>query len=138
MKTLKAYEDTSGQLINGDKIHFMLHPNSFITRTDGIRRIIGFKQKQGSLGCPLYVGRPRIIYCFELVNKVIWRIKGWQTKQLSYGGKAILMKHVLQYLPIHILSATTPPFTILKHIQMLMAEFFCGRINNNRKYLLAF
>ena len=116
----------------------MLHSNAFNTRTDGIKRIIGFKQKQGPLGCPLYVGRPRIIYCSELVNKFICRITGWQTKQLSYGGKAILMKHVLQYLPMHIPSATTPPFTILKQIQMLMADFFCGRIKDNRKYHWAF
>nr|XP_004252203.1 uncharacterized protein LOC101264798 [Solanum lycopersicum] len=80
----------------------------------------------------------------EVFIDMIWRImannwyivivNGWQTKQLSYGGKAVLSKHVLQALPIHLLSAVTPPNTLIKQIQMLIADFFCGWKNNKKKY----
>ena len=93
MNTLKEYENTSGQLINGDKIHFMLHSNAFNSIRDRIKRLTGFNQKQGPityLGCPLFVGRLRNIYFSGLVNKVVGRITGWQTKQLIYGARQYL------------------------------------------------
>ncbi|XP_015057525.1 uncharacterized protein LOC107003747 [Solanum pennellii] len=137
MDTLKEYEKISGQLINGDKIHFMLHPSAFNSTRDRIKRLTGFKQKQGPityLGCPLFVGRPRNVYFSDLINKVVSRIIGWQTKQISFGGKAVLSKHVLQALPIHLLTAVTPPNTIINQIPMLIADFFWGWQNNSKKY----
>jgi len=122
---LKTYEETSSQLINIDKTHFMLHPNAFNSTRDRIRRITGFRQKEGPLtylGCPLFIGRPRIIYFSDLINKVLCRITGWQTKLLSNGGRTILIKHVLQSLPIHLLSAVTTPITVLKQIQSIMKK----------------
>ena len=98
METLKEYEDTSGQLTNGYKSHFMLHSNDFNRTRDRIKRLTSFNQKQGPtnyLGCPLFVGRPRNNYFSDLVSKVVGRITGWQTKQLSYGGNVTLTKHVL-------------------------------------------
>ena len=89
MHTLKEYEKISGQLINGDKSHFILHSSAFNSTRDRIKRLTGFKQNQGPityLGCPLFVGRPRNVYFSDLMNKVVSRITGWQTKQLSYGG----------------------------------------------------
>ena len=59
MTTLREYENTSGQLINGDKSHFMLHSNAFNSTRDRIKRLTSFKQKQGPLtylGFPLFVG----------------------------------------------------------------------------------
>ncbi|KAK6775990.1 hypothetical protein RDI58_026991 [Solanum bulbocastanum] len=94
------------------KNHFLLHPNTFRTTSDRIKKYTGFHQKQAPityLGCPLFIGRPKIIYFSELINKIVNRITGWHSKVLSYGGKATLIKHVLQSLPIHILSAMSPP-----------------------------
>ncbi|XP_015160416.1 uncharacterized protein [Solanum tuberosum] len=137
MQTLNSYEETSGQLINRDKSHFMVHSCAFNSTRDRIKKITGFKQKEGPityLGCPLFVGRPRIIYFADLINKVLCRITGWQTKLLSYGGRAILVKHVLQSLPIHLLSAVTPPVAVLKQIQSIMADFFWGWKDERKKY----
>ncbi|KAG5585843.1 hypothetical protein H5410_046277 [Solanum commersonii] len=86
------------------------------------------------LGCPLFVGRPRIIYFSDLINKVLCKITGWQTRLLSYGGRAILVKHVLQSLPIHLLSVVTPHVTVLKQVQSIMADFFWGWMNERKKY----
>ena len=63
MQTLESYEDTSGQVINCDKCHFMVHHNGLDSKKERIKRISGFKHKQGiitNIGCPLSVGRPRI------------------------------------------------------------------------------
>ena len=63
METLKEYEDTSGKLINEDKIHFILHSNAFNSTRDRIKGLTCNKKKQGRLtylGCTLFVGRPGI------------------------------------------------------------------------------
>lgn len=71
--TLKKYEDTSRQFINGEKCNFMLHYNALNNKRYRIKRLIVFRQKQGPvtyLGSPLFIGMPRIIYFSYLVNKV--------------------------------------------------------------------
>jgi len=137
MQTLATYERISGQLINKAKSHFLLHPNAFRTTCDRIKRYTGFHQKEAPityLGCPLFIGRPRLTYFSDLINKIVNRITGWQSKMLSYGGKATLIKHVLQSMPIHILSAISPPSTTLKQIQSILADFFWGWREDKKKY----
>jgi len=137
MHTLATYERTSRQLVNKAKSHFMLHSNAFRTTSDKVKKYTGFHQKEAPLiylGCPLFVGRPRIIYFSELINKVVNRITGWQSKILSYGGKLTLIKHVLQSLPIHFLAATSTPSTVMKQIQGIMADFFWGWRKDKKKY----
>ncbi|XP_055824484.1 uncharacterized protein LOC129893019 [Solanum dulcamara] len=112
MDTLHTYESTSGQLINRDKSHFMIPSNAFNSTVRRIKQVTGFRQKNSPityLGCPLYIGRQKLIYYSDLIAKVVARITGWQAKILNYGGRATLVKHVIQALPIHLLSASSPP-----------------------------
>ena len=117
MHTLKEYANTSGQLINVDKSHFMLHSNAFNRTRHRIKRLIGFTQNHDPLtclGCPLFVGSPRNICFSNIVTKVFCRITGWKTKQLCYVGKSILTKNVLEAIPMHLLFSITSPSTVLK------------------------
>lgn len=57
---------------------------------------------------------------------MICTITGWQTKQLSYGGKKFFIKNVLQGFPINLHSALNPPSMVLKSIQILTANSFWG------------
>ncbi|XP_059289514.1 uncharacterized protein LOC132043044 [Lycium ferocissimum] len=137
MKTLSKYEQVSGQLINRDKSHFMVHPETSQFTIARINKVTGFNQEGTPityLGCPLYVGRQRILYFSNMVAKVVSRIRGWQSKILSYGGRATLVRYVLQSLPIHLLSAVSPPKTTLKQIQSITADFFWGWKNERKKY----
>ncbi|XP_019262748.1 PREDICTED: uncharacterized protein LOC109240551 [Nicotiana attenuata] len=129
MWILKNYEDTSGQLINRQKSHFMTASNALPTTIRRIQEETSFTIKDlplTYLGCPLYTGRIRIMYFNGLISKVVGRIKGWHGKMLSYGGRATLIKHALQSLPIHLLSTVTPPKTVMKQIERLVANFFQG------------
>ncbi|KAK6803132.1 hypothetical protein RDI58_000916 [Solanum bulbocastanum] len=137
MNTLSCYEGTSGQLINKAKSHFLLHSNAFRSTCVRVKRCTGFHQKEAPLmylGCPIFIGRPKIIYFSDLTNKIVNKITGWQSKMLSYGGKATLIKHVLQSIPIHLLSSISPPSTVLTQIQHIMADFFWGWRKDKKKY----
>uniref|UniRef100_A0A8C0UC45 Reverse transcriptase domain-containing protein n=1 Tax=Cyanistes caeruleus TaxID=156563 RepID=A0A8C0UC45_CYACU len=112
MKVLQNYELASGQQINKNKSHFMTASSVFHYTNRRIHRLTGFTRKDSPityLGCPLYTGRKRIRHFSCIITKVVSRIRGWHGRMLSYGGRLTLIKHVLQSLPIHLLSAVTPP-----------------------------
>ncbi|WMV19394.1 hypothetical protein MTR67_012779 [Solanum verrucosum] len=117
MATLEEYEHTSDQLINKEKSHFMVPSNTPQDIINNIQEVTGFSQKDSPityLGCPLYIGRQRIIYYSQLVEKVSKKICGWQARILSFGGKITLVKHALQSIPIHTMAAISPPSTTIK------------------------
>ena len=125
------------EALNGYTSVFMLHSNVFNRTRDRIKRLTNFRQIQGPLiylWCPIFIGRPMIMCFYDLVNKVVCRITGWQTKQLSYGGKALLTKNVLQAIHIHLLFVVTPPSSVIKQIQRLMVDFFWGWRNGRKRY----
>ncbi|KAK6785843.1 hypothetical protein RDI58_014368 [Solanum bulbocastanum] len=53
---------------------------------------------------------------------------------LSYGGKYILIKHVLQTLPVYILTVLTPPKGIIKLMERHFSRFFWGSTTDKDKY----
>ncbi|XP_055830788.1 uncharacterized protein LOC129899799 [Solanum dulcamara] len=100
-KTLKAYETTSGQLINKDKSQFMLPLNTNPDVIERIGSITGFKCTHGPityLGCPLYIGRQRIIYYTSMVSKVLSKIRGWSKKTL--WGEFLKAKYCQRAHPV--------------------------------------
>ncbi|KAK6780052.1 hypothetical protein RDI58_022236 [Solanum bulbocastanum] len=137
MNTLKEYEQSSEQLINKEKSHFMIPSNTSQDIIDSIQEVTGFTRQDSPisyLGCPLYIGRQRIIYFSHLVEKVSKKICGWQGKILSFGGKITLIKHALHSMPIHTMSAISPPNTTIKYIESIIADFYWGRDHDRRKY----
>ena len=76
------------------------------------------------MGCPLTTGRMKIKYYSDIVNKVVARIIGWHTKLVFIGRRAILMRHVLLYLPMHLLAAINLSKKTLELIEKLVARFF--------------
>ena len=137
MQKLTDYEECSGQLINRNKSHFMVHTNAYPPTVASIKAITVFTQKDSPityLGCPLYIGRQRISHFSGIISKVVDKISGWQTKMLSYGGKATLIKYVLQSLPIHLLSSVSPLSTVLTEIEKLNADFYWGMKNGRKRY----
>ncbi|XP_069150536.1 uncharacterized protein [Solanum lycopersicum] len=137
MNTIRKYELTSNQRVNKDKSFFMVTDKTNQDIIDNIKNETGFCIQHNPityLGCPLYIGCQKIIYFSNIVEKIIKKIAGWQTKILNFGGKVILVKHVLQSIPIHILAAVSPPKTILKHIHKVIADFFWGNDKDGKKY----
>lgn len=74
-----------------------------------------------------------MIYFNTMVSKVASRMQGWQGKMLSFGGKAVLIKSVLQALPLHLLSVLHPLKTVLHQIEKIIANFFWGKEDNRNK-----
>lgn len=80
------------------------------------------------LGCPVYYGRKNAAHFEEVLRTISRRISCWQNKFLSFGGKFILVNHVLQFVPIHLDFVMNPPTKIINQIHKIFSFFFWGKV----------
>lgn len=137
MKQITNYERASGQRVNKQKSFFLTDLKAGAYRINRIRACTGFMDKTFSftyLGCPIYVGRKKICYFDDMITKVVKRLNGWQGKMLTYGGKMVLIKSVLQSMPTYTLTAINPPKTSLNLLERHFARFFWGSNADKANY----
>ncbi|XP_060182595.1 uncharacterized protein LOC132612322 [Lycium barbarum] len=136
MQTLSKYESISGQQINKDKSVLAVAPNAQPEEVNRVMRITGINHKQFPikyLGCPLYVGRKKISIFSEMIQKVVSKISGCQTKFLSTGGKVVLIKNVQMAIHTHLLAAIHPPKGVVVQIEKMLARFLWSGTIDKRK-----
>lgn len=63
-------------------------------------------------------------YFSDLLVTYEKKLAGWKRKLLSPGGRIILIKHVLQSLPIYNIATMDPPKAILNIIEAIYVNFF--------------
>lgn len=138
---LQNYENCSGQSININKSCFLVSTKASNVDIQRIKEVTSFNHANFPityLGYPLYMGRQRISHFNDRIRKIVRKITGWQGKLVSVGGRATLIKHILQSQPIYLLSAIEPPKTIFKQLESYMAKFFWGVYRWETKISLEF
>ncbi|XP_073353800.1 uncharacterized protein [Aegilops tauschii subsp. strangulata] len=78
------------------------------------------------LGLPAMVGADRSDCFRHFCERIKERLRGWMEKQLSTGGKEILIKSVAQAIPVFAMSVFNIPKGICKEITDLIAQFWWG------------
>ncbi|KAL9691326.1 hypothetical protein QQ045_011747 [Rhodiola kirilowii] len=100
---LGEYERISGQKINSEKSDVVYSPNAeedirnYINDQMGVQ---GTERHTRYLGLPLVVGLNKKEMCRVIEEKIQKRITDWKYRMLSFAGKEVLVKSVLQALPI--------------------------------------
>lgn len=85
------------------------------------------------LGCPIFYKRKQISYYQHMIQRIRSKIQAWKGKLLSFSGREILIKHVMQSTPIHCLSVLNPPTDVLNQIHKMMAQFFWSSCIGGRR-----
>lgn len=62
-----------------------------------------------------------------MVRKVRERISGWANRLLSFGGKLVLIRHVLSSMPLHLFHVFRPPATVVQRLERLFTRFLWCR-----------
>ncbi|KAH0713632.1 hypothetical protein KY289_009591 [Solanum tuberosum] len=141
MNVLRGYEMVSGQMINLDKSLFYLHEKVPVGTWRQIRKITGIKQgffPFTYLGCPIFYGRRNRSHFEALIKKVLRRISLWQNRLLSFGSSYVLISHVLQSMPIYVLSAMNPPTCVINQLHRIFAKFFwANTVGSKNKHWVA-
>ncbi|XP_075109246.1 uncharacterized protein LOC142181032 [Nicotiana tabacum] len=126
MQVLKAYENESGQLVNKTKSAMYLHHLTDMEVVSKVERITGIDRNDFPiiyLGCPIFYARRKLEFYQPLITKVMDKLQSWQGKLLSVGGRAVLISHVLQSMPMHLLSVVNPPKYVINRLHKLFAQF---------------
>ncbi|KAF6145533.1 hypothetical protein GIB67_037566, partial [Kingdonia uniflora] len=136
MEFLRRYEACTGQKINKAKSGIFMHHSTPATRKTIIQTHCGIQMGTFPnlyLGAPICYGRMRIAHFDSLIRRVQMKIEGWKGKLLSAGDKLIFINHVLNSMPIHLLSSSHVPQTIFKRLEMMFANFFWGSYDRHPK-----
>lgn len=110
--------------------------NTLLIFSIRLRKLTGIRQGEFPfiyLGCPIFYGRKRCSYFVDIIKKVTRRISSWQNKFIFFGGKIILVNHVLQSLPIYLLSALSPPKGVIRKLHQAFSNFFWGNTGLEKK-----
>ncbi|KAL9659562.1 hypothetical protein QQ045_024369 [Rhodiola kirilowii] len=131
---LHAYERVSGQVINYGKSELMLSPNVPIDLKEEVPRLLSIKLvacHEKYLGLPLLLKRKLGLNYTGIVDKFWSKTQGWSAKQLSIGGRDVLMKSVLESLPLYSMNCFMTPDYVLKKLQTVMHKFWWGGFNSD-------
>lgn len=112
MKVLVEYEKISRKLINLNKSFIYVHEKVPVAIKNKIRRITGIAIGVFPftyLGFLIYYRRRKRSHFEELVQEVRRIILAWHNRFLTYGGRYILIKSVLQSVPVYLMSTMNPP-----------------------------
>lgn len=71
---------------------------------------------------------------FKYLKDRVWnKIQGWLEKLLSMGGKEVLIKSVVQAIPVYSMGCFKLPHGLCEHISSLIRKFWWGVKNGKRK-----
>ena len=72
--------------------------------------------------------------CFNHIKEQIWtKMQGWKEKLLSQAGKEIMIKAVVQLIPMYSMNVFQLPIGLLKDIEAIIRKFWWGCSKNSRK-----
>ncbi|XP_074374457.1 uncharacterized protein LOC141714861 [Apium graveolens] len=121
------YEKCSGQSINFQKSGVFFSTNVTRDKRAEISQILEVHvdiTNTKYLGLPSLVGRSRKImfnYLKENANK---RIRGWQTKPMSQGGKTVLIRNVGQAIPSYTMSCFLLPISLCNELEQMYNNYW--------------
>lgn len=124
---LHQFERASGQQVNYAKSSVFLIINLTAQVRDQVCSILQVQEAGANsmyLGLPNTMGRNKNSILVFLKEKMRKRIKGWEAKVLSKGGKEIVLKIVAQSLPSYAMGVFLLPATMCSDLERMMNKFW--------------
>ncbi|PKU76749.1 Putative ribonuclease H protein [Dendrobium catenatum] len=123
------FQKISGLTFNKLKSSFLTSKSISISRIHNIERKTGLIFKSFSmkyLGTPLFKGRKKSFLFDDIFNSIHKKLNSWAFNYLSYGGRLLLIKHVLCSIPIFLLHIVVPTVNVSKRLEVLFNKFLWG------------
>lgn len=88
------------------------------------------------LGAPLIASALKHSSWSSLLEKLEARLLQWTYRALNMASRIVLIKAVLQSMPLYLFSILAAPKWVLKNIKQLQHNFLWGSSGPNRKWAL--
>ena len=133
---LNLYEKASGQIINFQKssISFSYNVHSLLKE-----EICSFFNVTGTIDHGKYLGIPSCVgrnkkEIFSFIKDKAWkRIQGWKRRSLSKAGKEILLKTVIQSVPMYVMQVFLLPIFLCSELERMMNSFWWDKNGLNSR-----
>lgn len=126
-RVLQTLCDISGQRVSPEKSKIWFSKATSLAHVRSAIRIFGARfafENETYLGGPFDVSRSTAFQ--SLLQKFDSRLHAWKARLLSPAGKLVLLKSVLEALPIYHMSTTPIHQCVLDKIQSKCVQFFLG------------
>ncbi|KAK2657967.1 hypothetical protein Ddye_011019 [Dipteronia dyeriana] len=124
---LGVYSRASGQQVNFEKSSMCVSKGVSSSVGDRLARLIGVQCVRcldKCLGIPDFASKNKK-QLYKDIKKHVWnRIRGWQGKLLSIGGREVLIKAVIQSIPTYSMSLFRLPRNLLNELHGLCNRFW--------------
>ena len=120
-KCLNTFSRAYGLEVNNTKSEVFFFNTPRINQQN-ILRILGF---QGSslpskyLGAPLADGVIRKVYWEDLLERMRRKLDNWAFRPFNLASRVVLVKSVLQAMPIYLFSTLAAPKSVLKQMRTI-------------------
>jgi len=88
------------------------------------------------LGLPTYIGRSKKAVFHNVRDRVWKKLKGWKEKFLSRAGKEVLIKAVIQAIPMYAMQCFEIPFALCEEMERKCKNFWWGQTCDKQKVAL--
>ena len=135
---LDLFAKASGMIVNASKSQIFSF-NTAILIQHRIARILRFSISSllvKYLRAPLIVSALKHSSWRSLLDKLEASLSSWTFRPLNLPSRLILVKSVLQSMPLYLFSVLAAPKWVLKQIRSLQRNFLWGAFRQNRKWAL--
>ncbi|KAE8656259.1 hypothetical protein F3Y22_tig00117005pilonHSYRG00262 [Hibiscus syriacus] len=136
---LAQYEKASGQKVNYEKSSIFFSPNtpsgnrgSFLSELD----VVEAPEPGNYLGLPLVVGKGKRA-AFNFIKDITEkRIQGWTKRLMSFGGREVFIKSVVQALPAYAMTCYLLPEGVIEDIKSQARSYWWSGKQNSRGWAM--
>eukprot|EP00253_Pinus_taeda_P001915 PITA_01915 len=135
---LHDFSEASGMHVNCSKfqIFFFHTPPSVKIVVSNILGFLAASLPSKYLGAPLSASNLKHPTWRSLLEKLESRLNLWTHKSLNLASRIVLIKSVLQAMPLYLFSILAAPKWVLKSIRNLQRNFLWSSAATNRKWAL--
>ena len=137
-RILDLFVEASGMEINKEKSCTFIF-NTIDSIKTHLTRTLGFRQGElptKYLGNQLDINPKRMGNWKKIMEKLRNKMAGWTFRSLNIAGRIVLLKSVLQAIPIYPLSIMAAPQGACTKIKEIYGKFIWGGPNQQRKWAL--
>eukprot|EP00253_Pinus_taeda_P028735 PITA_28735 len=135
---LSDFSEASGTHVNSSKSQIFFFHTPPVVKS-AITRILGFKTASlpsTYLGAPLTASALKKPAWRILLEKLESKLSLWTLRSLNMASRVVLIKSVLQAMPLYLFSILAAPKWVLKRIRNMQRDFLWGSSETNRKWAL--
>lgn len=85
--------------------------------------------------CSVFKGWLQISHFDDMVWKVRDMISGWANQLFSFGGKLVLIRHVLSSMPLRLFHVLRPLVAVVQCLERLFTQFLWGDFEGRIEFI---